>query len=189
MARRQYCGAVELIDEQIGHILHAVERAGLGQMTYVVYSSDHGEMLGDHGMFTKHCAYEASLRVPLVVAGPDIPGGRVSQALVELMDVNPTLCDFAGVPTLEDTDARSFAAVLRGSATEHRAETVAAELNYRAIRTPAHKLIENYNDATELYDLVEDPDEVRNLADQRRELAGELARRMRARFLEGEALR
>ena len=77
-------------------MLHALEKRGMLENTYIIYSSDHGEMLGDHGLYTKSTAYEASLRVPLIVAGPGIEGNRVSDELVELIDVNPTICDLVG---------------------------------------------------------------------------------------------
>ena len=70
VTRRQYCAATELIDAQIGEMLRALEQRGMLDNTYIIYSSDHGEMLGDHGLYTKSVAYEASLRVPLIVAGP-----------------------------------------------------------------------------------------------------------------------
>ncbi len=78
VSRRQYCAATELIDDQIGAMMDALERQGLSDNTYVVFSSDHGEMLGDHGLYTKHCAYEASMRVPLIVSGPGIGRGETS---------------------------------------------------------------------------------------------------------------
>ena len=72
LTRQQYCAATELIDNQIGKMLDALEQRGMLDNTYVIYSSDHGEMLGDHGLYTKSVAYEASLRVPLIIAGPHV---------------------------------------------------------------------------------------------------------------------
>ena len=183
--RRQYCAAIEVIDDQIGEMLAAVERRGMTDNTYVIFSSDHGEMLGDHGLYTKSVPYEASVHVPLIVAGPGIEGGRVSDALVELIDVNPTICDLAGVPPLSDIDARSIGAVLRGEAEEHRTETVSGIRNFRCIRTREYKLVDNYNDVTELYDLIADPTEEHNIAEQEPEVRRELSRRLAARYLEG----
>jgi len=184
--RRQYSALVTLIDVQIGRILEALERRGMSANTYVIFSSDHGEMLGDHGLYHKSVGYEPALRVPLIVAGPGIEPGRVSDALVELIDLNPTLCELAGLPEQEDIDARSLVPVLRGVRAEHRAEIVSALRNFRLIRTAGHKYIENYNDLDELYDLAADPQELHNLADQQPGLAGELRRRMIERCLEGQ---
>ena len=105
--------------------------------------------------------------------------------MVELIDLNPTICDLAGIPPLSDIAARSIAAVLRGETASHRAETVSGIRNFRCIRTHEHKLIENYNDVTELYDLIADPKEEHNIAEQNPDLRRELSRRLSARYVEG----
>ena len=189
VTRRQYCAEVELIDDQIGRIMQALKNRGMDENTYIVFTSDHGEMLGDHWMYTKHVDYEQSLRVPLIVAGPDIEPGRQSDALVEMMDSHATLCDLVGIDGPQAVDARSFAGILRGAQTEHRAETVAVECNHRCIRTEQWKLIESQNDVTELYDLVTDSQELNNVADQNPDVVKELAGRLRRRFQEGTNLR
>jgi choline-sulfatase len=181
-AQRQYCGAIEAIDDQVGSMLDLLEERGMMDNTYVIFSSDHGEMLGDFGLYAKFVAYEASLRVPLIVAGPGIPEGQVSEALVELIDVNPTICELAGLESQRDIDAETFAPVLRGEETDHRTETVSVIENWRCIRTRDYKLIQNYNDLFELYDLREDPNELRNVADQRPEVRDEMLGRLRERF-------
>jgi len=186
VTRRQYCAAIELIDEKVGEILDALERRGQLDDTYILFSADHGEMLGDHGLYTKSVAYEASLRVPLIVAGPGIEGGRVSEALIELIDVNATICELAGLAPQADIDALSFKAVLTGGAAEHRTETVSALRHLRCIRTERYKFIANHNDSDELYDLQADPDERHNLAAEQGEITRRLRQRMSQRFLEGQ---
>ena len=188
VTRRQYCAAIELIDDQIGTMLDALERRGMADNTIIVYSSDHGEMLGDHGLYTKSLAYEASLRVPLIAAGPGIRSGATSDASVELIDVNSTLCELAGLPPQEDIDARSFGPVLRGQTGEHRTETVSAIRQFRSIRTASHKLIQNHNDVVELYDLRNDPEERHNIAGDDPETVRTLSRRLAGRFMEGKWL-
>lgn len=185
VSRRQYCAAIELIDDHIGLILDALEARGQLENTYIVFSSDHGEMLGDHGLYTKSVAYEASVRVPLIVAGPGIPGGRACSALVQLIDLNPTLCQLAGIPAQEYTDAQSIAPLLLGEGTEHRTDLVSVIRNWRCLRTHNHKLIRNENDVTELYDLERDPEERDNVAQARPELVRALSSRLRERLLEG----
>ncbi len=187
--RRQYCALIELIDHQIGMILEALEKRGMAENTIVIFASDHGEMLGDHGMFQKSCAYESALRVPLIVAGPGVQPGVVSHALVELSDLNPTICDLAGLPPQPHIDARSIGPILDGQASAHREETVTSMQNFRAIRTATHKFIQNFNDRDELYDLVADPLEQHNLIDKEAVLADALNRRMTARMREGKGLR
>ncbi|MEE3259484.1 MAG: sulfatase-like hydrolase/transferase, partial [Candidatus Latescibacterota bacterium] len=181
--RRPYCAATELIDHQIGQILAALEKRGQLDNTYIVFASDHGELLGDHGLYAKSAAYEASLRVPLIVAGPDIEGGRVSDALCELIDLNATLCDFAGLAPQEGIDARSLRPVLNGSSDTHREDTVSALQNFRCIRTATHKYIHNHNDLDELYDLDRDHDELHNIAAAAADLVVDLSRRLRRRLI------
>ncbi len=187
-ARRLYSGYVTLLDDQVGRLLETLERTGQAENTHVCFAADHGEMLGDHARFTKSVHYEASLRVPLVVAGPGIAPGR-SDALVELSDVNPTLCDLAGVGPIPRTDARSLLPLLRGETAEHREEAVATLLADYCLRTREWKLIAGNEGVPELYHLADDPDEQVDLAADRVEVVADLGRRMWARLLEGQALR
>jgi choline-sulfatase len=186
MQERPFCTAIERVDHQVGLILDALEATDQADNTYIVLSSDHNESLGDHGLWGKHTAYEASMRVPLIAAGPGIEGGRVSDAMVELMDVNPTLCELAGLPQQESIDARSFAPILQGHAETHRDACVTMEHPYAAIRTPSHKFIDTLESDWELYGLREDPDERRNLAGEQPQLARELRGRLRHRMGEGK---
>jgi arylsulfatase len=201
MTRRQYCASIELIDDQVGLMLTALERRGRLDDTYIVFTSDHGEMLGDHGLYTKSVPYDGAVRIPLIVAGPGIAGGRTSEALIELIDVHPTLCDLAGLPQQEHVDARSFASLLHEQRKNHqpngehrpdvlhRPDIVTAIRNFRSLRTQHYALIENYNDVTELYDLEADPQELHNIAAQHPDLVRELAWRLNQRFTEGRWLR
>ncbi len=182
ITRQQYCAATELIDAQIGHMLHALEQRGMLDNTYIIYSSDHGEMLGDHGLYTKSIAYEPSLRVPLLVAGPGIEPARTLNGLVELIDLNPTISELAGLPALANIDALSIAPMLHAETETHRTETVSALRNFRCIRTQTYKLIENYNDVVELYNLENDPTELHNIAQTESQLVGKLRARLARRF-------
>lgn len=179
--RRQYTAALELIDTQIGCILATLEQRGQTEQTYVVYSSDHGEMLGDHGFYQKSIAYEPALRVPLLVAGPGVSPG-VSEGPIELSDVHPTLLELAGLAPRPGLDARSFVPLLRDPTVDHRSDALSALVNFRVLRTRRHKLIENYNDLTELYDLEDDPQELHNLAVEQPALVATLRRRLERRM-------
>lgn len=170
-ARRQYTATVALIDAQIGDILAAVDARGQTSSTIVAIASDHGEMLGDHGLFQKSVPYESAMRVPLIVAGPGIASG-VSDALIELADLGPTLVDLVGLPAQEDLDARSFASVLRTAAPQsHRDVAVCSEHHYIALRSATYKYINNTgahrlarpDDLDEVYELTSDPEEQHNL--------------------------
>jgi choline-sulfatase len=181
-ARRQYCAAIETIDDQIGDILAALERRGMMDNTYILFSSDHGEMLGDHGAFGKTMAYEASVHVPLIVAGPGIAGGRVSDALIELIDLNATAGELAGLAPAAPMDSLSFARLVRGERDSHRNEAISTGKFYRSIRNERYKLIDNVGDMKELFDLANDPYELHNIAATEPELVQQLSARLEERF-------
>ena len=181
--RRQYCALIKLIDDQIGMIMDALEKRGMLDNTYIIFASDHGEMLGDHNLFTKRVPYEPSIHVPLICAGPGIPQGHVSDTFIELIDVNPTICALSGAAPAPDMDARSFHPILFGKQTEHRQQIVTAMPNWSCIRTDRYKYVDNYNDIAELYDLAVDPDEVNNVAEQQPQIVLELRKRLKQYFL------
>jgi choline-sulfatase len=180
--RRQYTASLALIDDQIGRILGTLDERGMTDSTYVMYCSDHGEMLGDHGLYQKSVHYEAALRVPLIVTGPGV-APAVCDALVELSDINPTLQDLAGVPPRPDMDARSFLPLLHDPTLPHRQETISQLDNCRSLRTRDHKFVYNQNDLPELYDLREDPNELVNMALSQPELTATMQRRLTRRLM------
>ncbi len=156
--RRQYAAEVTALDEAIGDILAAPEARGEAEHTFIIFTSDHGEMLGDLGLYAKSVPYESALRVPLLISGPGIRRGR-SDALVELADCNPTICAMAGLPPQADLDARDLSPLLAGSTATHR-EVVTSQLrNFRTVRSRDEKLIAWSDGASELYRIEEDPSE------------------------------
>lgn len=182
--RRQYCASIEFIDSQIGAILDTLEQTGQSENTIVVYTSDHGEMLGDQNTFLKAILYEPAIRVPLVIrtprqcrnqAGPHTPG-RHTNALVELLDLNQTLLEMCGLPCLQDTDSRSFAAVEQCGTNVHRDFITVANHDSTCIRTDRYKLIQNIGDIPELYDMETDPMETSNIAECQPEIVKQLGR-------------
>jgi len=177
--RRNYAAMLEGIDEWVGRFVAEVERRGELDNTFIVYASDHGEMLGDHGLWGKKVFYEPSVRVPLVVAGPQVAGsGALSDALVELPDAAATFLEVAGIGVSEDWDARSFLKVLRGDAETHRDAQVSMLEGRAMIFDGRMKLIAGAGE-TELYDLHEDPCEEKNLADMREREVDRLSRLLR----------
>lgn len=183
-----YYGMIELIDEQLGRMLQALEETGQRENTLVIFMSDHGEMLGDHGLLLKGCRfYEGLVRVPLILRWPgEIPAGLVSHALVALLDIAPTLADLTRTP-FPEAQGRSLLPLLRGEKqdSEHRAY-VRCEyydaLNMHAPHAPEkhtpcwatmyrderYKLVTYHTlDYGELYDLVDDPHEFHNLWEDR----------------------
>ena len=118
-----YYAMIELIDDQIGRMLDALERTGQRENTLIIFMSDHGETLGDHGLIEKGCRfYEGLVRVPLIFSWPGhFQPGLVQDALVELTDIAPTLLDICGVEKPERMQGRSLLPLLNGETHEHRA--------------------------------------------------------------------
>lgn len=186
--RRQYCASIELVDYQIGLILDELEKKGVIDNTYIIFSSDHGEMLGDFDLYTKRVPYEPSIHIPLIISGPEIPKGIVSDAMVELIDINPTICELAQIPAQKEMDAKSFAKILFEEAYEHREDIVTRFQQYRCIRTKRYKFIQNYGEKNELYDLENDPNELNNIVDENKDLQKQLMIRLVERYNEGKEL-
>ena len=185
-SRRAYCAYIELIDEQIGHIMEMVEDRGELNNTYILFSSDHGEMLGDLGLWTKSLPHEPSTGVPLIVAGPGIPEGHTTETLVEVIDINPTLCELAGLPQQKGIHAESFVPTLRNPDTPHRPDAISAMRRWWMIRDERYKLVQYWNDEDEMYDLREDPHETVNCIERMRreepQVVEKLIRRVNDRF-------
>ena len=174
MVRAAYWAMIDLIDAQVGRMLDALESSGQRENTIVIFMSDHGEMLGDHGVYLKgpHF-YDAAIHVPLIVAGPGIPAGRVSSALVEFTDLAPTLLDAAGLPRHPGMQGRSLWPLLTGAAPldSFRGDVYCEYYNALSghtdpqaqatcVRTERHKLAVYHGLGTgELYDLAADSGE------------------------------
>ena len=174
-----YAAQVELIDQQVGRILDALQDSGEADNTLVIFTSDHGEMLGDHQKDGKCEPWEASVRVPCIMRLPgSVPAGAESEAMLELLDLTATMHHVGtghldpGV-NLPGSPGRSLATHWSELDTSFR-EYVYAEDGgqfvpghpaFRMIRTESHKYVAYINDETELlFDMGDDPDEVNNLA-------------------------
>ncbi|MDE1176335.1 MAG: sulfatase-like hydrolase/transferase [Edaphobacter sp.] len=173
-----YYAMIEQVDTDMGRMMHALEESGQADNTIVIFMSDHGEMLGDHGMYLKGpYFYDCLTRVPLIVRWPGhFKQGLKVDALVELVDIAPTLVEAAGIPVPSGMQGRSLMPLLTGQTTQHRdsvyMEYFDANATYEippmltSVRTDKWKL--NYCDKPrtgELYDLEKDPGEFNNLWD------------------------
>ena len=180
-----YYALITHIDRQVGRLLDALEQKGLADNTIVVFTSDHGEMLGDHGFVEKCLMYESSVKVPCLVSWPDrLPAGMRVKTPLAGVDLMPTLLDFAGAPIPGPIDGRSIAEALL-SGREPEPQPIFAEIaSQQSIYGPkeyaqnrehmaAHvmaldgkwKYIRSRFDDDELYDLQQDPHEMSNIAD------------------------
>jgi choline-sulfatase len=175
-ARHAYYAAISYVDERIGEVLGALAATGLGDDTIVLFCADHGELLGERGLWYKMAFFEPSARVPLIVSAPGrIAAGRVAEP-VSLLDVVPTLLELCGV---EDAAGRSLGQALAGSPLGEA--DVAAEYLAEGVNSPAvmlrrgrHKYIRCEDDPDQLYDLESDPHELTNLAIASPDLCAEL---------------
>ena len=179
-----YYAAVSYVDAQLGRLIGALDELGLAEETIIVVWGDHGWHLGDHGQWCKHTNYEEATRIPLMVAGPGIASGATS-ALVESVDLYPTLCELAGLPASPRLEGKSFAALLRNVETRTKDAIFhvypRGELIGRAVRTPRHRLVEWKKPGApadtavlELYDYERDPLETRNHAAEQTETVAQL---------------
>jgi arylsulfatase A-like enzyme len=177
---KNYYRTMLSVDENVGRVLDFLDKNKLAQESLVVFSSDNGFFLGEHGLFDKRLMYEPSIRVPLLVRLPSrIKSGQVnSKHMILNVDVAPTLLEIAGLTVPGWMQGRSFLPLLDGRETawrdaflyeyyEYPAEHCAQK--HRGIRTERWKLIHFWEqpEEWELYDLQNDPDEVRNLYGQR----------------------
>ncbi|HRW08603.1 MAG TPA: sulfatase-like hydrolase/transferase [Caldilineaceae bacterium] len=167
-----YYAMITEIDTQFGRLLDRLEEAAQLENTIVVLTSDHGELLGAHGLYCKNiCAAEEVYNIPLVMAGPGIANGAVTDARVGLHDLCPTLLALTESPPIATTDAQSFTAVLENPRATASFQQGFAEyfggrliLTQRVVWDGDWKLVFNGFDFDELYHLGEDPGELHNLA-------------------------
>jgi arylsulfatase A-like enzyme len=180
-----YLACVSFIDEQVGRLMAALDELGLRQNTVVVFWGDHGWKLGEYGQWSKNSNFEVDTRVPLVVAGPGIRRGVRTAAIVESLDLYPTLAELAGLPVPPEIEGRSFSALLRGDRETHKdaaysqvirndrrgytTYALATEMG-QSVRTARFRFVrwlrrgEHAPFAFELYDHENDPGETVNVA-------------------------
>ena len=142
--RQNYAAMIENIDRWVGVYLDTLERRGELDNTIIVYSSDHGEMLGDHGRWGKSVPFHPSANVPLYVAGPGVRAGHRSDALVSLMDLAATFLDYGGVEVPEDMDSRSIRPVLEGKTEKHRDYVLSGLRDWRLAWDGRYKYITGF---------------------------------------------
>ncbi len=174
MHRWAYCRLTEMVDAHIGRVLDALRESGLEDETFVLFTSDHGDLDAAHRLEHKSILYEEAARVPLLIAGPDVhPAGSVDDRhLISVgLDLIPTLCDLAGIEPPADLPGSSLRPLLRGEPVSRGRDQVVAESRAgRMLRTARYKynVYENGAHREQLIDLQEDPGEMVNLAEDER---------------------
>ncbi len=176
-ARELYYGLTEWVDNEIGKVLKGLEMSGLADNTVVIYTSDHGENMGEHGLWWKNCMYEHSARVPLIVSWPARwAGGQRRTEACTLLDVVQTIADLGGADVPDDWDGDSMVSWLDDANTSWKDRAVSEYYSsnvasgYAMIREGRYKYVyhtppgNGYPAEHELYDLEDDPGEFNNLA-------------------------
>ncbi len=159
-----YDGAIQVIDHWVGQMLDVLERRGLMDNTIIIFAADHGEMMGEHGLFAKTTMYEGALRVPLLIHLPGMDKATVCNAPAMLMDLAPTILDLTHTSyDASSMDARSLVPLLKGEDDPLRVAQISELRNMMMVSDGRYKWIRNWNDSDELYDLEEDPDEMHNI--------------------------
>lgn len=174
---QDYLACVQGVDDNIGRLLEYLDRSGLAKDTVIFYTSDNGFFLGDMGMYDKRFMYEPSLRIPLLARWPGVTKpGLVPEGIALNVDFAPTFLDIAGVPVPKEIQGRSLVPWLKGQAPADWRQSMYYRYyhdpghhntrRHYGVRTREHKLVYYWKkDAWELFDLVKDPNEQRNVID------------------------
>lgn len=158
-----YYASVSFMDRQVGRILDALDKSPHRDTTAVVFTSDHGYHLGEHGFWQKSNLHEEVVRVPLLITTPGRDAGR-TKSLVELVDLFPTFCDLTGTPIPSHAQGTSLSPILESPSANVREEAISIHNGY-SLRTDRWHYMNYQNDSgEELYDVLNDPGETANLA-------------------------
>lgn len=195
---QSYYASITFADAQAGRILDALDETGLTENTIVVFTSDHGYHMGEHGHWQKTTLFENSTRVPFVVAGPGVKAkGEASDAAVEMVDFFPTLAGLAGLEAPDYVSGKSLVPILEDSSKSVREFAFSQYSNGYSIRGSRYRYTEwgeKGDQGAELYDRKSDPEELKNLAESndhvsiRKELASKLHLRIREAQVTPEGL-
>lgn len=189
--RQEYYAIITHMDDQIGRIINHLKETGQDKNTYIIFSADHGLSVGHHGLVGKQNMYDHSMRVPLFIAGPDIPENEKRDMQVYLQDIMATTLDLAGVEKPEYVEFNSLLPMINKEvATSKYEEIYGAYVNVqRMVRTDTHKLIVYPNAGViKMFDVINDPLEVNDLSNKAEfaEIKAELVLRLKKQMLEME---
>lgn len=199
LIRQNYTAMCENIDRGVGQLLNWLDASGQSSNTLILFSSDHGEMLGDHGRWGKRVPYHPAASVPLLVCGPGVQQNARNSALVSSIDLTATILDYGGVPQAQ-IDGKSLRPVLEGRKESHRRVVYSGLGAWRMIYDGRYKVITGFapemgqknganmsryepevvSRSPMVFDLSEDPTEMRDLADSMPQLAKMLLQDLRS---------
>lgn len=173
--RQEYYAIITHMDEQIGRVLDQLEASGKAENTYIFFSADHGLSVGHHGLIGKQNLFEHSVKVPFLVAGPDIPAGVKNESPIYLQDVMPTTLELAGIESPEHVQFQSLLPVVNGESDGYEAIYGGYLQSQRSVIQDGFKLI-LYPKVPKalLFDLEEDPLEMNDLSGQMPEMVKSL---------------
>jgi choline-sulfatase len=166
--RREYYAIITHMDAQIGRIFDALKASGKADNTYVIVTADHGLAVGEHGLMGKQNQYECSMRMPLIIAGPNIKPGKRVDEMVYQHSMYATTCDLAGVAIPKHVEFPSLAPMLHSDSPQPINDAMYGRLTelQRSIRTKSHKLIfYPHLNRYQVFDLEKDPWEMHDLVD------------------------
>lgn len=163
-----YYAMMTHLDKRVGDIINTLKEKGLYENTIIVYAADNGLAIGSHGLLGKQNLYEHSTNVPLIISGPGVPEGQLSDAMVYLYDLFPTLTELSTIPAPQGVDGTSLMSIVKQPTADVRSSLFTTYRNtVRAVRTDKWKMIRYPDrDVTQLFDLSQDPLEINDLSDQ-----------------------
>lgn len=169
---RAYYANVSFLDHQVGKVLDALEKTGLLDSTRVIYTSDHGDSVGENGLFFKSNMYEGSVGIPLILAGDGVPIGKVSATPVSLLDIYPTVLECVGAEKQKEDEQKPGESLWKIAAESDRPDraviaeyhAVGSNTGCFMIRKGQYKMNYYVGYPCELYDLENDPEETKNLS-------------------------
>jgi len=172
-SRAAYYGLITFLDELIGGLNDILYETGLDRSTVVIYTSDHGEMLGERGLWWKCCFFDSSARVPFIIRFPErsIKGKRIEK-VASLVDLTATILEIAGIDVPDYMRGNGMLNLLKGNGTEWKDMAFSEYLAHGtdrpqcSLRKGRYKLNYSLNESFELYDIEKDPDELNNLGEE-----------------------
>jgi choline-sulfatase len=174
-ARTAYYALVTRMDKMIGQILDKLEERGLLENTLIVYSSDHGDQIGERGLWWKHTFYEESVKIPMILSWPEqLPKGEARDQVINLVDLNATFLDALGANPLPNSEGHSFLNIAKDNSSPWQNLTFSEYcsdvtkwdgMRQRMIRQDDWKLIYYHGFPAQLFNLAEDPQELNDLAE------------------------